>query len=312
MIASAVSDVPALSVVVPTRGRPERLRTLLRGLARQGATEVVVVIDGPDPETEAVLAAPPRGLALRVERHAAPRGPAAARNTGWRAARAPLVAFTDDDCEPAPGWLAALAAAEPDGAVVQGRVEPHPAETHRLGPFARTLRVEGAGPWFQTANIRYPRALLERLGGFDEAYPHPAGEDTDLGWRAREAGAPVVYEARALIWHAVHPLGVLGCARGAGRWGSAVGVVRRHPGLRAHLTHRIFWKPAHERLLVGAAGLALARSTRGASLAATLPYLALRVGGPTTWPAVPGHLLVDAAEVAAMARGSLRARTLLL
>ena len=302
----------AVSVVVPAHGRPERLRALLQALHGQGADEVVVVLDGADRAAERVLAAERRGLPLRVQRHPEPRGPAAARNTGWRAARHPVVAFTDDDCQPAPGWLEALRSAATPDTVVQGRVVPHPQERDRLGPFSRTLTVDGAGPWFQTANIRYPRTLLERLGGFDERYPHPAGEDTDLGWRAYEAGAAIAYAPDAVVWHAVHPLGVRGCVRGAARWASAVGVVRRHPGIRAHLPHRIFWKRSHERLLLAAAGLALARPTRGAALVAVLPYLVLRAGGPRSWPAVPGHVAVDTAEVAAMVRGSVKARTVLL
>jgi len=304
MILDAVPDVP-VAVVIPTRGRPERLRALLRALAGQGADEVIVVLDGPDPAAESVLAEARRGLPVRVQRHPVPRGPAAARNTGWRAATAPLIAFTDDDCVPAPGWLSALRAAPGD--IVCGRVAPHPDELGSLGPFSRTLSVEGAGPWFQTANIRYPRALLERLGGFDEGFPHPAGEDTDLGWRAREAGAVGVFAPEALVWHAVHPLGVRASVRGAARWASAVRVVKRHPGVRRHLPHRYFWKPSHEKLLLAAAGAVLARPTRGLSLAAAFPYLRLRRGR-----ALPGHLAVDAAEVVAMVRGSVRARTLLL
>ncbi len=308
-----MTSAPALSVVVPAHGRPERLAALLRALKEQHPDEVVVVLDGADRALERVLAAERRGLPLRVQRHPESRGPAAARNTGWRAARHPVIAFTDDDCEPAPGWLAALRDAASPDAVVQGRVVPHPEERDKLGPFARTLVVEGAGPWFQTANIRYPRALLERLGGFDEGYPHPAGEDTDLGWRAYEAGVPIAYAPDAVVWHAVHPLGVRGSVKGAARWASAVRVVRRHPGIRAHLPHRIFWKRSHERLLLAAAGIALARPTRGLALLFVLPYLVLRTaGGPRAWPAVPGHLAVDAAEVAAMVRGSVKARTVLL
>ncbi|MDP9386123.1 MAG: glycosyltransferase, partial [Actinomycetota bacterium] len=237
-------------------------------------------------------------------------------NTGWRAARAARIAFTDDDCEPAPGWLAALdGISRPTGprdVVFQGRIEPHPAERHRLGPFARTLEVSGPGPWYPTANMLYPRGLLERLGGFDEAFPHPAGEDTDLAWRAQEAGASLAYTPQALVWHAVHDLGVGGCVRGAARWSSAVRVVARHPGLRAHLHHRIFWKASHERLLLAGAGLALARRTRGRSLVAVLPYATLRGRSPGALAALPGHVAVDAAEVAAMVHGSVRARTLLL
>lgn len=311
---------PVISVVVPTRSRARRLGALLRSLAAQElgeAHEVVVVADGASAAVEQVLDG--AGDALRVVRHSAPRGPAAARNSGWRTARAPLIAFVDDDCEAAPGWLAALLAAAraaPERSVVQGRVEPLPAERHLIGPFTRTLRVEAAGPFFQTANILYPRPLLERLGGFDEGFPAPAGEDTDLGWRAREAGAAVVFAPRALVWHAVHELGPGGLIRDAPRWGSAVRLVKRHPGLRAHFPHRIFWKRSHGRLLVAAAGLALARRTRGGSLAATLPYLLVHRGEHpdrrSLVAALPAHAAVDAAEVAAMARGSIAARTLFL
>jgi GT2 family glycosyltransferase len=255
---------------------------------------------------------------VRVERHPESRGPAAARNTGWRAASGDVIAFTDDDCVPAPGWAAALvaAAARSPGAVVQGRVEPLPGERDRLGPFARTLWVREAGPFFQTANIAYPRPLLERLGGFDEAYPAPAGEDTDLGWRAREAGAEVVFAAEALVWHAVHEPGWLGLVRDAPRWGSAVRLVKQHPALREHFHHRVFWKPAHEALLLAAAGVLGARRTRCLSLSAALPWLlAHRREHPSRESllrALPAHLAVDAAETGAMAVGSARARTLFL
>jgi GT2 family glycosyltransferase len=234
-------------------------------------------------------------------------GPAAARNAGWRAASGEQVVFIDDDCEAAPGWLTALTSAAHDGAVVQGRVAPHPAEAPRLGPFTRTLRVDSAGPFFQTANILYPRALLERLGGFDEAYPYPAGEDTDLGWRALEAGAEIVFAPDALVWHAVHEMGPLALARDARRWGSAVRIVKRHPGLRAHLHRRVWWKRSHERLLLGLLGVALVR--RPWALALWLPWMLEHRSGARS---LPGHLLIDAAEIAAMADGSVRARTLLL
>jgi GT2 family glycosyltransferase len=302
--------VPGLSVVIPTHSRAERLAVLLDSI--EGADEIVVVADGPTPAVEAVLT----GRPVRVVRHPASRGPAAARNSGWRAATGALIAFVDDDCRAAPGWLNALRAAADGEAVVQGRVEPDPLEAAGIGPFARTLHVHAAGPFFQTANILYPRALLERLGGFDEAYPYPAGEDTDLGWRAKEAGARVVFAADALVWHAVHPMGPAALVRDARRWGSAVRIVKRHPALRAHFHRRVFWKPSHERLLLAAAGLALAPRTRGASLALAVPWaLVHRTEHPSAAAlarALPAHLAVDGAELAAMARGSLESRTLLL
>src|SRR3546814_2372804 len=50
-------------------------------------------------------------IQLTVLRQATNGGPAPGRNAGWRAARAPVVAFIDDDCTPEPGWVAALARA---------------------------------------------------------------------------------------------------------------------------------------------------------------------------------------------------------
>jgi GT2 family glycosyltransferase len=176
--------------------------------------------------------------------------------------------------------------------------------------------VRGAGPWFQTANIAYPRELLERLGGFDESFPGPAGEDTDLGWRAIEAGTRVVYEPAALNWHAVHTLGALELVRTSQRWSTTVRNFANHPQLRAALHRGIFWKVAHERLLLAAAGALLARRAPVLALAAALPYLALhrREHGSAagTALALPAHVAVDTAEVIAMLRGSAAARTLVL
>ena len=99
---------PEVSVVVPTHNRPAGLAKLVAALQGQDLAparfEVIVVDDGSEPPARVDAG----GLALRVVRHERPRGPAAARNSGWRAARAPLVAFVDDDCAPVAGWLGAL------------------------------------------------------------------------------------------------------------------------------------------------------------------------------------------------------------
>jgi GT2 family glycosyltransferase len=248
-----------------------------------------------------------------------PMGPAVARNRGWRPASGELVVFTDDDVVATAGWLAAIAAAhdrDPD-ALIQGRTEPDPREVQRLAAFSRSQLATGPGPWFQTCNIAYPRALLERLGGFDETFWDAAGEDTDLGWRAIEAGTRAIYEPNALNWHAVHEPGVLQLIRSTQKWRLAVRNLARHPQLRASLYHRIFWKPSHERLLLSIAGLAVAsKGRRGLALAALVPYLALHRtqhgSYAGTVAALPAHVALDAAEVLAMVRGSVEAGTLVL
>src|SRR5436305_5803487 len=100
-----------VSVVIPTHDRPEGLARLLAGLHRQTVAparfEVIVVDDGSS-EPAVVDSGE---LWVRVLRHEQPRGPAAARNSGWRAASGDIVAFIDDDCVPSERWLEEVMAA---------------------------------------------------------------------------------------------------------------------------------------------------------------------------------------------------------
>ena len=238
------------SVVLATHNRARRLEALLRSLREQtigtSSFEVVVVDDGSTDDTSTVLADErARGaLDLRVLRHERARGPAVARDAGWRVARGELIAFTDDDCVLTPEWLAELGAAW-DGApdrLVQGRTDPDPREIAGEGPFSRTLRVTALGPNYQTANVAYPRALLERVGGFDTVtFTVPGGEDADLAWRCFEAGAHAMFAPAAQAFHAVHQLGPLGKLRVAWRWHETMRLYAVHPGHRAHLTYGVFW-----------------------------------------------------------------------
>lgn len=311
------------SVVIPTRNRAARLRACLEGLAAQGVDdfEVIVVDDASEDDTGPLIQGRGQTPLVRYLRMDGARGPAAARNAGWRAAKADFVVFTDDDVVPQPGWLATLLAAherDPE-AVVQGRAAVDPREAARLGAFGRSQEVTtGPGPWFETCNIAYPRALLDRLGGFDEQwFTDASGEDTDLGCRAVEAGARVVFEPSALVWHAVHDPGALALVRASQRWRAGVRNVKRFPHLRRALHHGVFWKPSHERLLLAAAAVAAARRMPLPIVASALvPYLMLHraehgsLAG--TAIAMPAHVALDGAEVVAMLRGSAAARTLVL
>lgn len=310
---------PRVSVVAATRDRPARLEALVAALRAQtldpSQFEVVIVDDGSSPP----VAVEGGDLALRIVRHATAHGPGGARNAGWRAARGALVAFTDDDCRPAAGWLEAGLAAHKraPAAVVQGRTAPDPGERDRLGPFSRTVRVERLGPQYETCNIFYPRELLECLGGFDEGFGlRPGGEDTDLAWRAIELGRSMAFCEAALVHHAVLELGPLGSLRDAARWTETVRVFGRHPGAREMLDHRIFWNVWHYLLARSVLALALPRSLRAlrwAILARHALALAGRArtlgGGPWLLPLLVAYDLV---ETIAVARGAARHRTLVV
>lgn len=313
---------PAVSVVVATRDRARRLGSLLAALVDQTlpreSFEVVVVDDASSDATPSALANGAVEVALRHER---PRGPAAARNTGWRAARAPLVAFTDDDCRPEPGWLRAglAAAAGAPGALVQGRTRPEPADEHRLGasPRARSIRIDSLGPFYETCNVFYPRELLERTSGFDERITTPGSEDTDLALRAFEQGARAVFAPAAIVNHAVSEPTLAQAVRFTRRWRTLAWLVKRHPSLRGRFPwHGRVWRESHGRLLLAAAGLGLG-ARRPTFLLWCLPYLSYRHGWRPRGLArslaeLPGVAAVDLAEVAVLAAASARNRVLFL
>ena len=315
-----------VAVVVPTHGRPLRLRWLLNALAEQDLPrerfEVIVAHNEGDAPTAAVLASHPLRPLVVVAPDGA--GPAALRNLAWRRARAPLVAFTDDDCRPPAPWLRELvaAAAAHPGAIVQGPTRPDPDELgiYHHAPHARSQQIEPPHVMAQTCNIAYPHALLERAGGFDETFPQAVGEDTDLALRARAAGAALVPAPDAVTYHAVD-WGLRRRLRGSWRWQHMALVVRKHPSLRAQLPLRGWaWKAEHARWLVAAAGLAAAARGRPAAALLAVPWVArtpLTYGtGPRalarTVSELPGRFVLDGVETAALLRGSARYRTLLL
>ncbi len=316
------TSAPEIAVVIPTRGRETRLGFVLESLAGQldpERHEVIVVRDG---DAQPPFAQPPEGMAIRSLTRPGVAGPAAKRNLGWRATRAPLVAFTDDDCRPAPDWLATLlAAADGESTFVQGRTEPDPEEVHLLHGLARSVSVEGPTGWFETCNIAYPRALLERLDGFDERYEF-GGEDTDLAWRALEAGAIAKFADRALVWHAVVSRTFPRAVREARRWPDLASVLARHPRLQDSLYRRHFWTPDHMGVAIGFAGLALAAARRSPALAAAavVPYAAGRLNWREPRPrrlargvvTLPIFAAVDTTEVLARLPSALRHRVLVV
>ncbi len=310
------TGAPEIAVVIATRGREARLAFALDSLVGQldpDRFEVVVVRDADAPQP---FAQPPDGLRVRYLTLDGSAGPAPKRNLGWRATQAPLVAFTDDDCRAAPGWLATLlASADGDSTFLQGRTAPDPEELHLLHGLARSVEVAEATGWFETCNIAYPRALLERVGGFDESFDF-GGEDTDIAWRAIENGAEPAFVAEALVWHAVMSRSIGRAFAEARRWPATPGLIKRHPELHDSLYGRHFWSPEHMGIVVALAGLAVAGRSRSLALAALVPYLSMRVNWRQPRPrrilrslaTLPLFAAIDATEVAARLPAAIRHR----
>jgi GT2 family glycosyltransferase len=315
-------------VVVASHARHLRLRWLLNALEEQTLAperwDVVVVHTYDAPTAERVIERHPLAEAGRLRHVAIEPGtgsPSRQRNIGWRGARGELIAFTDDDCRPEPEWLERLltvAHAHP-GQVVQGKTRGEPLEREILrAPHVRTLWVDPVGPYAQTANILYPRALLERLDGFDERAI--AGEDVGLSLRARRAGATLVAAPDAIVNHAIESHTLPGILRQNLKWRHLAYLAKQHPEMRREFPLRVFWDADHLRTSAALVGVAGAARSRPLLALAAAPYVAHalgRRGGSLKGRAIaaaelPGQAVRQVAEVLGLAAGSVRHRTLLL
>jgi glycosyltransferase involved in cell wall biosynthesis len=179
---------PPISVVVPTRDRPELLQRCLAALEKQTVPVEIVVVE--DKEG---------------------RGPAWARNQGVRKAQGQVICFTDDDCAPFPNWARSLStpiltgkAKATAGPTLMGQGAT--AADHAWEAIVGYLQEQASKPgtaspgFAATANLACSRELLEQLP-FDESFPAAAGEDRDWAARAAEQGAAPMYVPSAIVIH---------------------------------------------------------------------------------------------------------------
>lgn len=319
---------PAVSVVIPTHERAGYLGDLVRALEAQtldaSRFEVIVSDDASTDETWDVLAreadrTPLRLVAIRAEANA---GPAQARNRAVATARAPVVAFTDDDCLPTPSWLEALLAGIGDVDAVQGRTVPVPDELGASGPWARTVWITEKTVLFETCNIAWRRAAFDRLGGFEAGRPDSPrgtrqhfGEDAELGWRLLGSGGTVAFAPDAVVHHRVHGGSYASWLAERRRLRLFPELVRRAPGLRRALTLGVFLSRDTAAFdLAFAALIAAAVVWSPWPLLAALPWLALRWRQAADRPGrlrpirVAQLAVGDVLGLAALITGSFRAR----
>ncbi len=206
------STTPRFSVVVPTLQRNDSLARCLNRLMadRQNLAsdqfEVIVADDGPEDDNARLLVTHTYPWARWV---AGPkRGPAANRNRGAAQAQGEWLAFTDDDCLPQPGWLAAFVA-RLDGAdgerlrVLEGRTFAGEG-FGPMGPgFTSPDNEHGGLLW--SCNFAIERRFFFELGGFDERFPFSHLEDVDLRLRLEDRREPYLFVPEAVVEHPPRP-----------------------------------------------------------------------------------------------------------
>ncbi len=199
-----------VSIVIPAYQAGDRIGAVVGAARNQdwkgGGIEVVVVDDGSADDT----AERARGAGARVLTQEN-RGPAAARNRGWREARGEWIFFTDSDCIPAPDWISRmlpLLEEKSVGAVGGSYAIANPGSLLASCIHEEiTLRHEKMGGevrFLGSFNLALPRKVLEEVGGFTEEYRHASGEDNDLSYRIRKRGYRLLFEPKSTVAH-THP-----------------------------------------------------------------------------------------------------------
>lgn len=318
---------PDVSIVVPARNAAAVIPRLFAALDRttfEGEWEAIVADNASTDGTPELAEA----WGARVIRLDNTGGPGAGRNAGAAAARAPLVAFTDADCEPCPEWLTRMTAALAEADIATGAVLPARRPSHA---FERSVWVRRESPLFESANLAVRRELLEKVGGF-EPFLHrsgaagglrptideaPFGEDAVFGWRAIRAGARRRFVDDAVVRHAVFPRGPRGYVAECWRLRFFPALVREIPELRDHLPLRFFLTKESALFDLAVASTVAAVSTRQPLAAVgALPYLRRRMRLRGGWRSVSRHnaglAAGDLVALVALVRGSIAARRLLV
>jgi glycosyltransferase involved in cell wall biosynthesis len=208
----------AISVVIPTRGRPDLIGRSVRAVLMNDHPDfdVTVVDQSDEPDTGTVVTEIARSDSRLRYVHTMPPGLSRAYNVGASLTSGPILAFTDDDCVARPDWVSAIARAfaqEPQGELLYGRVA-LPADLVAVAgevpvlPIARAERLDprhGFRLYGMGANFAVRRQLLTRLGGFDEILggggPLRSSQDFDLQYRAYLAGASVLLRPDVSVDH---------------------------------------------------------------------------------------------------------------
>lgn len=200
------------SIIIPTHNRPDKLADCLESLSLldypRDQFEVIVIDDGSNTSLKSVVApfVDQLDLALLKQTNA---GPAAARNTGAEKAKGKFLAFTDDDCTPAPDWLQKLAEhfTEVPVRAIGGRI----LNTLSKNLYSTTSQIivdvayahYNANPnqtrFFASNNLTVPAGPFHAIGGFDTTFK--TAEDREFCDRWQRHDFQMTYVPEALVYH---------------------------------------------------------------------------------------------------------------
>ncbi len=205
-----------ISVIVPAYNVEKSLSILLDSLSNQSCRDFeMVVVDDCSQDNTCRVAESYNCTLVRTPRN---RGPATCRNIGAKKARGDILVFTDSDCKVEWNWIERIEKCflQNDMDAVMGKVVLMPStllgdSISALGfpaggaiGFDKIWKVDSKGftNSLSTCNCAITRSAFERIGGFDESFPFPGGEDTLLAYNLSKSNYRIKYCPDMVVYHA--------------------------------------------------------------------------------------------------------------
>lgn len=203
-----------VSVVVPAYNSAKTIGNAVEALLAQDYPkenlEIILVDDGSDDETGEIVKKYPVKYLYQKN-----KGPAVARNLGWKFSSSNIVCFTDSDCVPEKDWISKIIKAYTSEQIagVGGSYDIVNSESLFASCIheeivQRHLKMPKEVNYLGAFNVSYRRSILEEVGGFNESYSDASGEDNDVAYRVVKKGYTLIFDKNIRVGH-YHPTSLL-------------------------------------------------------------------------------------------------------
>lgn len=200
-----------ISIVIPTYNSERTIGKVLESLFKEiknyrKKVEVIVVDDGSTDKTLEIVEKYP--VKIFKQKH---KGPAAARNLGWRKAKGEIVIFLDSDCKVSKGWLRKILKPFEDKKVAGVGVKYKTWNKrnwvarfvgYEIGQRHEKMKKEV--DYLASYSTAYRKEVLKKINGFDTSFKMAAAEDNDLSYRIVSLGYKLIFLKNCFVFHR-HP-----------------------------------------------------------------------------------------------------------